>query len=432
MDLVPSIWLSSFTGAVLFFAGGRLWGRGAAEAPLPELAAAREARARAEEQAREARDEAERALAEARSQATALGQQLEGERAARGRLEDELRRSGALGARLRERTDELAAAIEVERAARAEGAAELGRAQARAASAEARVAGAEARAASAERRGAAATEEIARLGRALADREGEQRARRAELDDLRPRLGEAEARAADAARLREENAALEAAVAALEQARREAPDLAEVQRRSLEVAMRTRAIEQREAEIDRKDRENVELRRKVEALAGSAHEVAELRARLRDLEARGYAERAHRSAPPPRRAAREPGAPELEASLTLGLESLRSAEDGCRVAVLSDMRGLLVAASGDAEHREELAAAACLTTSAIERLRQLVPLGEAASFAVVDENDVLFRTRWLRWEGECFLLCTMGAAARPEDGEVEALRGRIAELIGGA
>ena len=145
--------------------------------------------------------------------------------------------------------------------------------------------------------------------------------------------------------------------------------------------MALRTAEQRSAEIARREAENAELRRRVEALSAAAAEAEILRRRVRDLEAMGFAQEA--------RAARAdddegPVSGGLEESLSLGLRELCEREEGCRAAVLSDLRGLLIAAHGEAGHRLELAAAAALTTTAAERLRELLPLGEPARFTLAD------------------------------------------------
>ena len=98
--------------------------------------------------------------------------------------------------------------------------------------------------------------------------------------------------------------------------------------------------------------------------------------------------------------------------------------------MLSDVRGLLIASFGEAAHRQELAAAAALTTTTAERLRELLPLGEPLAFTLVDANEIVFRTRWLRWEDDGFLLSTLGAAPAAGDAPAEELRRRLAALLG--
>jgi hypothetical protein len=194
--------------------------------------------------------------------------------------------------------------------------------------------------------------------------------------------------------------------------------------------MKLRLLEQRAEEIAQREAENAELRRRVEALSAVAAEADELRRRVRDLEAQGFARRPLDSIGELDEVPDSMGKFELETSLELGLRELVKREDGCRAAVLSDVRGLLIAAYGEAGHRVELAAAASLTLSAAERLRDLLPLGAAKSFALVDDNAIVFRTRWLRWQDECFLLSTLGEAPEEDEGPTEALRVHVSELIG--
>ncbi len=250
---------------------------------------------------------------------------------------------------------------------------------------------------------------------------------------------------ADAQRLREENDRLRGAVAALERERADAPDLATAQRQRLEMSMKLRALEQRAEEMARREEENAELRRRVDALAGAAAEAEALRREVKDLTAQGFARRLAERPPSPRdgdddEVPDSAGMLQLATSLELGLRELCKREPGCRAAVLSDMRGLLIAAYGEAGHRDEMAAASSLMTYLAERLRELVPVGEPASLALTDGNEMVFRTRWLRWEDECFLVSTLGAAP-PANGAgggprslreppIEVLRVRLADLLG--
>jgi hypothetical protein len=92
MDIGPAIWLSSVTGALLFFSGGRLWNKlaGKGERSAPPARDDGSALARAEHEAaaaRQARDEASRALDTELTRATAL----QGELSSRGREVEGLR-----------------------------------------------------------------------------------------------------------------------------------------------------------------------------------------------------------------------------------------------------------------------------------------------------------------------------------------------------
>ena len=178
MDVVvPSIWLSSFAGALLFYAGGWLSPRpGAAPdapgapgapalppseptephlalaAPSAEIEAERAARARAEEQARgavRARDEAVAALTTERARSTALREDLRGERDARSRADAEAARDRKRlvddAGRLQAQASEVAEHLATLRARVESDGGEVGRTRAQLGAAEARAAAAEVR-----------------------------------------------------------------------------------------------------------------------------------------------------------------------------------------------------------------------------------------------------------------------------------------------
>jgi hypothetical protein len=205
-------------------------------------------------------------------------------------------------------------------------------------------------------------------------------------------------------------------------------DLGEVQRQKTELALKLRQLEQRAEQAKKQEAENVALRRRVETLSTAAEEVTALRARVRDLEAQHFARRTLSSKPPIDEPPSSRGP--LEMSLELSLRDVMASDEGCRAAVLSDDRGLLIAAFGDRVYRHELAAAASLTTYTISRLREILPLGEAVNIAVVDRNDVLFRTRWIKWQDEDLLLSTLGIAPEEDQPEIDVLTLRLAEIIG--
>jgi predicted regulator of Ras-like GTPase activity (Roadblock/LC7/MglB family) len=121
----------------------------------------------------------------------------------------------------------------------------------------------------------------------------------------------------------------------------------------------------------------------------------------------------------------------LETTLEAALAEVVEHEGGCRTAVLSDSRGLLIAAAGTDGSHEEIAAAAALATMAAERLRDLIPVGQPMSMAVLDDNQIVFRTRWLRYGDECFLLSTLGVRTRPLEQGADTLRARLTALVFG-
>jgi len=452
MDVVvPSICLSSVAGALLFYVGGRLSPRPAPPPPPPP------ALERDLSGVHEARDRAEAAFAREREQTEALRAELSNAHQARAQADAEaaasLRRLADEGTRLRRSAAELTeqlAALRTRATAESEARTRPGldAAEARAAAAEIRTAELDAELSKTR----AELEKAAATARRLSNEATALRARAAtasraatDLEAARAAVAEAEASAVARARLQEENQRLAQTVATLQASletvretardrdRTPAPDLAEVQRKGLEAAMKLRTLEMRAAEIDRREAEDADLRRQVDALKGAEAEAAELRLRVRDLEAHGFARRTRTLTgieQGPDDMPVSTGAPELSATLELGLRQLCKREQGCRAAVLADYRGLLIAAYGEASHRDELAAGASILTSAAERLRELLPLGEAASFTLLDEHDIVFRARLLSWGDERFLLATLGAAPPTGDPAAEAMRARIAAMIG--
>jgi predicted regulator of Ras-like GTPase activity (Roadblock/LC7/MglB family) len=422
MDIVPSIWVASFAGAAFFYAGGRLWPRSRALAAPSASTGVPEEPAVVERAASHEADAEIRAL-----------------RAEAARFAEEKSRIGAQATEVAAQLADL----------RARSAAEIGRARAQAGAAEARAAEAEQRAGGAaalQARLDEATQELTRARHKNAEELRRQKeAVAAELDrgrrevaaasarakDFGDRLVAAEARAADADRLRVENARLHEAVAALERARAvDAPALADLQRKSAEVAMRTRVLEQRAGEVARKDELIADLSRKVEELTVLAADAEALRRRVRDLEAQGFARAAMESIPDLPPSARWSEVEGLETSLENALAEVVAHEPGCHTAVLSDARGLLIAGAGGEGSRDEIAAATALATTAADRLRELLPIGQPTSMAILDESRVVFRTRWLRYGDELFLLSTLGVRQRPLEQGADALRERLAALVG--
>lgn len=352
MDVVSSIYLSSLTGAILFFAGGRYSARpGAPPADLAaELHGERELRQRAEREALEARQtqrEAARAAEESAAEIAALRRAVMEERSSREGAEH---RDAAEVGRLREE----AARLRAQAATLAEEVAEL-RARSRAAPTKPEV---DAGGNAAQARAAAAEKRVAALS--------------AELGKARAELGQANAGKAKAT-----------------------------------------------------EREALLLAR-VEELTITAGEVEELRHRVAELTAQGFATRLSEPPPPSRP---PPEGASLATILERELGRLVDREEGCRLAVLADPRGLLIAASPGAAYPHEVAAASSLTTYATERLRELLPLGAPASLELYDDNGLCVRTRWLHVDTECFLVSTVGVVD-PDDPEAQMLAARLGEVIG--
>ena len=395
--VVPSICLASLSGALLFYAGGRFPGP-APRRPRPDAApgavagaASPEGRARSGARGPRSRSPRRRPRPRARRgddaapgprrRAGAGAGRAEAASAAGGRRGGGAARaqaSQARASRARAQAGRRGGAREARGRDRRGGGAPRPRTGARPRSGETE----KARASSARR-----AESVSRPGRADQAR-GERDQARAERDEAgrsTPRRGPSAAGPAeragqggvDAARARPRRRGRRAARRT--GGREPRGDLAEIQRAGVEASMRLRALEQRAQEVARKEAENADLRRRVDALAAAAAEADELRGGC--AISRRRATRAARSRAAHDDAEEIPAlrgqARAAETSISLGLRDLCAHEEGCRAAVLSDTRGLLVAAYGEPGHRLELAAAASLVTSTVDRLRELIPLGAA-------------------------------------------------------
>jgi chromosome segregation ATPase len=253
-----------------------------------------------------------------------------------------------------------------------------------------------------------------------------------QIRDARAALVSAENRAQEAVRLRDDNAALRAQVAELQKGGQEAPSsLSDGQRRDVEMSLKARALAQRNEEFDIHIAEIESLRNKVDNLTDAANETASLRERVRELEAQGYAAQIVRGDGWTKRPAKTNAGPDrLENMLQNKLEALVTDTTGGRTAVLADLRGLLIAASGDTSFQDELAAAASLTTYTTTRLQELFPMGKPLALEMMDVNRVLLRVDWLHMDDDAFLLTTVGLAPEPTAVREAHARGIMDELSG--
>ena len=184
-----------------------------------------------------------------------------------------------------------------------------------------------------------------------------------------------------------------------------------------EMALRMRTLEQRASETDYYANENSDLRRRVEELESIALEAKQMRRRITDLEAQAFAIAAQKTkdksavgkaAAAPAPAANKGGEQRLENQLEDALATLVRDETGGRVAVLSDTRGLLLAASGEQKYSNELAAAASVVAEVAEKVRALLPFAEPQTLVLSDVNNVIVKTRWLRLEDDTLALSVLG------------------------
>jgi DNA repair exonuclease SbcCD ATPase subunit len=263
----------------------------------------------------------------------------------------------------------------------------------------------------------------------------ELRATQALLRDAKAQVTALEPRVQDADRLRAENSSLRVEMAELERQKAVDPgfDLSTFQRKNAELSLKAKVLEHRTTEFERQAEENHELKTKVEALENTMAENERLVRRVRELEAQAFATQASRVPTlvpgPIRKVAANTAELRLEALLEEALDTLVREDRGCQVAVLSDLRGLLIASSGDKSHQDELAAAASLTTYTTDRIRELLPMSEPKMIQWVDTNRVALRARWLRTEDDSFLLTTLGLDSEPANTRADRLSATISQLI---
>ncbi len=448
MDVVQSVWLTSIAGALLFFTGGRMWGRSLARsAEVDSERVRRESAERAASSAVEAWRSTDRDLAVERENSVRLAREVQAERAGREQtleaVEAETRARADESARMSARLAQLAGENEALRR-RVEGA-EAGLAKTRAElqavttqrdAAHQRTTRLEADLASQQR-----TNRIQQASES-AGREKEAEATRrlqsvladlAEVDStaraLRIELSAAQAGVKEAAHLALENAQLRQQVESLSRAQASSGGLGELARKNVELGMKLRVFEQRAETLERQGEENVELRTRLEVLAEKARRADDSAKRLAELEAQELARSLVRPAPviPTQRGQED----RLEGALERALGTLLQGESECRAVVLSDARGLLMAAAGDRSFELELAATASLGSDVVRRLRELMPMGQPASMSIRDENGVRVQTRWLRGEDEPFLLCTLDLIRKNLPYEGEEVDRQIEGLLAG-
>jgi DNA repair exonuclease SbcCD ATPase subunit len=260
----------------------------------------------------------------------------------------------------------------------------------------------------------------------------------AKLRDAKSQLVAAEARAQEVERLRAESTRLAGELDIMKRTQISPRDFEALQKKHTDLGVRARILEQRAAEYDYYVNENSDLRRRLEELEAIAMEAKQLRRRIIDLEAQAFAMTAARSV-----ADKDPRAPisiappsfrnsdkRLETLLEESMSSLIREETGGRAVVLADMRGLVIAAAGEARYQSELAAAASVAAEVSERIRNLLPIAEPYILNLVDVNSVVLRTRWLRWEEETLALSVLGFREEtPDPGEERVVRA-VSKLMG--
>ncbi len=178
-----------------------------------------------------------------------------------------------------------------------------------------------------------------------------------------------------------------------------------------ELRLHITQLEPRAAAADRFEAENATLRDRVDELTLEVAETPELRQRLVALEARLFAlgERpaASRAAPPSEGAL---GAGPVSTAAEL---AELAASPAVRCVTLADGHGLQVAAAGEPEAQEGLAAVTGLAGHLAAQAVQILPLAEVTDVTFRDRNALVVSCRLFDCHGDPMALATLGTGVPP-------------------
>jgi chromosome segregation ATPase len=260
--------------------------------------------------------------------------------------------------------------------------------------------------------------------------ERERATREDDVREVRVQLAAAQAKLSDLERLLEENRKLRDEVADLRLHSEAAVELerltAEHKRLRLDaelMARRLRDLLQDQAEL-------ADLRARFADLQALGEEVAYLRRREKDLEARLYAGGSAIQAD-------DLSSAGVQSLHTVGTDmeaSLHSLvqPDGARTAVLADTQGFLIASAGEPMPQEGLAAFAAIATEMVTRTRVLLPLADVNSIRISDTNQMVLSCRLFETGGQGLGVATLGPGEpSPQDAErvVRELAGAVAGKV---
>jgi len=178
-----------------------------------------------------------------------------------------------------------------------------------------------------------------------------------------------------------------------------------------QLRLRISQLEPRAVAADRFEAENAALRDRVDELKREVAETADLRQRLAALEARLFA-----LGEP---AASAPGVPRSDGATGAGPVSTAAelaelaASPSVRCATLADGHGLQVAAAGEPEAQEGLAAVTGLAGHLAAQAVQILPLAEVTDVTFRDRNALVVSCRLFDCHGDPMALATLGTAEPP-------------------
>jgi len=249
-----------------------------------------------------------------------------------------------------------------------------------------------------------------------------------DVREVRVQLAAAQAKLSDLERLLSENRKLRDEVADLRLHSEASVELERLSAEHKHLRLDAELMARRLQELLQDQAELADLRARFHDLQSLGEEVAYLRRREKDLEARLYAS----------------GAPiEADALSTAGVQALHTVgtdmeaslhslvqPEGVRSAVLADTQGFLIASAGEPLPQEGMAAFAAIATEMVSRTRALLPLAEVDAIRVSDTNRMVLTCRLFETGGQGLGVATLGPG-EPSSQDADRVVSELAVAVAG-
>jgi hypothetical protein len=257
--------------------------------------------------------------------------------------------------------------------------------------------------------------------RELATREDDAR-------DARVQLAAAQAKLSDLERLLQENRTLRDEVADLRLHGEASVELERLTAEHKRLRLDAELMARRLNELLQDQAELADLRVRAQDLQALGEEVAYLRRREKDLEARLYASGSSSLGD-------EAAAAGAQSLHTVGTDMEASLHalvqpDGARTAVLADTQGFLIASAGEPMPQEGMAAFTAIASEMVARTRILLPLADVDSIRVRDTNRIVLSCRLFETGGQGLGLATLGPG-EPSGPDADRVVSELAVAVAG-
>ena len=247
--------------------------------------------------------------------------------------------------------------------------------------------------------------------------------------DARVELAAAQAKLDELASVLEENRKLRDEAAELLQHQEASTELERLSAAHKQLRLDAELMARRLQELTQDRSELVSLRSQAAEAASLVEEVAYLRRREKDLEARLYASGVGVEDQAPAVAAKQAG--QTPVSDMEGNLHFLVSNGGPRTAVLADVQGFLIASVGETVTQEGLAAFAAVAGEMVSRARALLPLAEAESVRITDKNNTVLTCHLFDSAGEGLGVATLGPSEPKADDTARAIAG-LSAIVSGA